>query len=543
MQAVPPSAPPGIPRPGEVVGGRYAVQRIVERGPLSMTLLTHESTRRPVAIVVLYKGKATPDVVARFIAEARTASQLDSDHVARVYEVGALPDGAPFVAMEYVAGTDVGEMVSARGGPFQIAVAADVLLQAIDAIACARAHGVLHRDLRPGNLMLVSQGDGSEVLKVLNFDLSPASDVAAPLPNLFPLRRRLPPSHAYRAPERALDPSVVDPRADVWSLGALLFLLVTGAPPFAEGTPAEVLGAIASRSPEAFRARLRDIPGPLADAVMRCLEPDRDRRFADLAELADALVPYGTGVRTGGARRAREALSRPPPSFYSTMPLEVIPATPPPLPPAPSPTPAPAAVEIPGFEVRTLAFTPTPHAAMLVPVAPVAPPQAMDAAAFSMPAPLGAPAPAVQTSGPSGMMVAIVAGFFTVAIVGALAVALLLHQREALVVEPTAVETTAPPSAGVPVAPREAVAAVVPASAAPLPSETASVAPSEAPTVEAPSTASVEASAAPPPPQPSVATVVPVATVPSSVTTAPPVPAVLPAPKRPTKTDLLRSRE
>ena len=213
------------------------MQRIVERGPLSMTLLTHESTRRPVAIVVLYKGKATPDVVARFIAEARTASQLDSDHVARVYEVGALPDGAPFVAMEYVAGTDVGEMVSARGGPFQIAVAADVLLQAIDAIACARAHGVLHRDLRPGNLMLVSQGDGSEVLKVLNFDLSPASDVAAPLPNLFPLRRRLPPSHAYRAPERALDPSVVDPRADVWSLGALLFLLVTGAPPFAEGTP------------------------------------------------------------------------------------------------------------------------------------------------------------------------------------------------------------------------------------------------------------------------------------------------------------------
>jgi hypothetical protein len=203
-------------------------------------------------------------------------------------------------------------------------------------------------------------------------------------------------------------------------------------------------------------------------------------------------------------------------------------------------------VEIPGFEVRTLAFTPTPHAAMLVPVAPVmpiAPPQGMDAAAFSMPAPLGAPAPVVQTSGPSGMMVAIVAGFFTVAIVGAVAVALLLHPREALVVEPTAVETTAPPSAVVPVAPREPVAAVVPASAAPLPSETAGTAPTEAPTVEAPSTASVEASAAPPPPEPSVALVVPVATVTSSVTTAPPVPAVLPAPKRPTKTDLLRSRE
>jgi serine/threonine-protein kinase len=476
------------------VGGRYVVQRIVERGPLSMTVLSHDSQQRSVAIVVLYPGKATEDTVARFVAEARTASEIDSDHVARVHEVGSLPDGAPFVAMEYVAGTDLLELVSARGGALPVAVAADILLQAIDAVACARVHGVLHRDLRPGSMLLVSQSDGSDVLKVLDFDLSPVTDVAASAPNLFPLRRRLPVSHAYRAPERALDSTIVDPRADVWSLGAVLFLLVTGAPPFAEGTPAEVLGAIATRSPEALRARLRDLPGPLADTILRCLEPDRDRRFADIAELGEALVPYGTGARTEGARRARAAISGPPPSFLTTMPLHVITATPPP----------------------TLAFTPTPHAAMLVPSVP--PPEM---APLPPPMPSLAPAPPpVRTGGPSGIVVAIVGGFLVAAIGGAIVVAVLLRRHETPVVAPLPVETASPVAASL-------------ALPDPAPPVSASV-PSAEPSAEA---------SAEPPPEPSVTAVVPAPTALPQTAIRPPFPAGAPVPARPSKSDLLRSRE
>lgn len=163
------------------------MQRIFERGPLSMTLLTHDSERRQVAIVALYPGTATEETVARFIAEARTAALIDSYYVPRVYEVGALPDGAPFVAMEFVAGTDLGEMVAARGGPLPVAVAADVLLQAVDALACARVQGAVHRDLRPGNLVLVSQGDRAEILKLLELDLSPVPDSGNATPEPVPL--------------------------------------------------------------------------------------------------------------------------------------------------------------------------------------------------------------------------------------------------------------------------------------------------------------------------------------------------------------------
>ncbi|HEX3344135.1 MAG TPA: serine/threonine-protein kinase, partial [Polyangiaceae bacterium] len=375
-----------------------------------MTLLTHDSAQRPVAIVALYPGKATEDVVARFVAEARTAALIESDHVARIYEVGALPDGAPFVAMEYVAGTDLGELVTARGGAVPVAVAADVLLQAVDALACARVQGVLHRDLRPASLVLVSQPDGSEILKVLDFDLSPVRDPSSPPPNLFPLRRRPVRSHAYRAPERVLDPAVMDQRADVWSLGAMLFLLVSGAPPFGEGAPTDVLAAIANRSAEVLRARLRDVPGPLADAILRCLEPSPDRRFSDVAELGEWLVPYGTGARTAGARRARAVLSRPPPSFVTTMPMQIITAAPPPmLPVSPSPPPAmPAPEELAGFEARTLAFTPTPHAAMLISVAP---PPVMAAPIYLDPP---RPLPPARTGGPTGAVVAVVGALLAV---------------------------------------------------------------------------------------------------------------------------------
>jgi serine/threonine-protein kinase len=598
VHAVPPSPPPGIPRPGDFVGGRYAVQRIVERGAHSMTLLSHDPDRRSVAIVTLYPGSATDETVARFVAEARTASQIDSEHVARIYEVGALVDGAPFVAMEYVAGTDLGEMVAARGGPFPVAVAVDIVLQAVDAVASARAQGILHRDLRPGHLVLVSQGDRAEILKVLDFDLTPVRDPGVPPPSLFPLRRRPPRSHAYKPPERVLDAAVTDPRADVWSLGAVLFFLVTAAPPFPEGSPAEVLSAIVARSVDAMRTRLRDIPGPLADTILRCLEPSPDRRFADVAELGAALVPYGTGARTADAHRAKASLTpAPPPAFLNTMPLQVItaatPAVHPPTPPPPPVSPGPPM--FPGEEHATLAFTPTPHAAMLIPGTPapgllapsmtpvsvppaemlpvamgpplLAPPSLLAPPAMmpldTLPYPSGVPAaaPPAPSRGSAGVILAAVGGLLFVAIVGVIVGVVIFRPRAPGVADPVAAETTAPPAVTAPPMPDPAptVSAVV----APPPTENASTAsappavsaaaaPSDVPSAAPPGLPAPAPSMAPPPaasaapepePEASTSTAATATAAPPVQTTAAPAPVFVPPPKRPSKSDLLRSRQ
>jgi serine/threonine-protein kinase len=581
------------------VGGRYAVQRIVERGAHSMTLLSHDPERRPVAIVTLYPGSATDETVARFVAEARTAAQIDSEHVARIYEIGALVDGAPFVAMEYVAGTDLGEMVAARGGPFPVAVATDILLQAVDAVASARAQGVLHRDLRPGHLVLLSQGDRADVLKVLDFDLTPVRDPGTPPPSLFPLRRRPPRSHAFKPPERVLDAAAMDPRADVWSLGAVLYFLVTGAPPFVEGSPAEVLNAIVARSVDAMRARLRDIPGPLADTILRCLEPSPDRRFADVAELGAALVPYGTGARTADAQRAKVALTpAPAPTFLSTMPLQVITAATPAV-PAPSAPPVPAPpgpAPFPGDDHPTLAFTPTPHAAMFIPGTPLPgplapstmpvavptpgmPPAAMGppmmgppvAASPFMAPPLMAPpvmmphgtmphppalspvAPTAPRSGSAGIIVAAVGGLLFVAIVGVIVGVVIFRPRQPVVTDAVPAETAAPPA--VTAAPVVDPAPTVSAAAAPQstesasasPAVTASAVPSDVPSA-VPTSASSLASSAAAAPEPSASTAsaaieTPPTNASAIATTAAPPPVFVPPPRRPTKSDLLRSRQ
>ena len=169
-----PERPPdGLPAPGTVLDGKYRIEGVLGIGGMGVVLeATHLALEEKVAIKVLL-GDLTEDAeaVSRFTREAWAAAKIKSENVARVYDVGALPSGAPFLVMEYLDGCDL-EQLQRERGPLGVQETVDYLLQACRALAEAHEAGIIHRDLKPGNLFRVTQPDGMPLIKVVDFGIS-----------------------------------------------------------------------------------------------------------------------------------------------------------------------------------------------------------------------------------------------------------------------------------------------------------------------------------------------------------------------------------
>src|SRR5262249_44152043 len=167
MAGDPDAAPFGIPGRGEVIAGKYVVDRVLGVGGMGIVMAAlHRELGRPVAIKLLQpKVASSPIAVSRFLREARAAAHLAGEHVARILDVGSLESGIPYMVMELLHGTDLGAMVAA-GRPLPVPEAVGYLLQACEALAEAHQKGIIHRDLKPSNLFLTTRPDGSPLLKV-----------------------------------------------------------------------------------------------------------------------------------------------------------------------------------------------------------------------------------------------------------------------------------------------------------------------------------------------------------------------------------------
>jgi eukaryotic-like serine/threonine-protein kinase len=306
-----PSIPSHVLRPGELVEGRYRIEAVLGSGGMaSVYRATHLALEQPVAIkVVSPLIRAIPGVAQRFMREARAATRLKSDHVARVFDVGTTRDGAPYMVMEFLDGKDLGSLVD-EGRRLRIDQAVEYVLQACEALAEVHGVGIVHRDLKPANLFLTRGPDGRPHVKLIDFGIS---RIEAPLSiadaSVLTNPDAIMGSPRYMSPEQMESASKADVRSDIWALGAVLYELLTGDAPYDGGTHLEIYASIAKGPPPAPSRFRNDVPRELDAIVLRCLETDPRKRYAHVAALGDALAPFGmepADERAAGIRRVLE---------------------------------------------------------------------------------------------------------------------------------------------------------------------------------------------------------------------------------------------
>jgi serine/threonine-protein kinase len=286
---------PGIPQVGDVIAEKYRVEAILGVGGMGVVLSArHLKLGQVVAIKVLTVSEdQQKDSVERFLREGRAAAGLSSDHVVRIYDLGQLDDGTPFMVMERLRGQDLAEVLVERG-PLSVEEAVEYTAQATMAIAEAHEVGVVHRDLKPSNLFLTQRSDGSACIKVLDFGISKQLSMfeSHTLRADLTQTRQVMGSPAYMSPEQVRDARSVDHRTDIWALGTTLYELLTRHVAFDADTLPAVCAAIAADPPIPIEVHRGDVPDIVADIVMRCLEKVPAKRFQSARALLTALRAY-----------------------------------------------------------------------------------------------------------------------------------------------------------------------------------------------------------------------------------------------------------
>jgi serine/threonine protein kinase len=276
--------------------GKYSLEQSLGEGGFGRIFAArHVELDQRVALKVMKdEVRKVPGAVKRFLREARTVARMRSEHVARVLDIGTMDTGAPYIALEYLEGADLASVLE-ESHTLPPRDVVDFVLQACHAVAEAHAMGVIHRDLKPANLFLTRSVDGTPLIKVLDFGIAtmrPDHAASSASPRLTKTNGLLG-SPEYMSPEQIAAPRTVDARADVWSLGVILFELMSGRLPF-QGTSAVALCVeVTYGAAPSLRAHAPSVPEDLSRVVERCLAKSPPHRFADVAELAAALVPHG----------------------------------------------------------------------------------------------------------------------------------------------------------------------------------------------------------------------------------------------------------
>jgi serine/threonine-protein kinase len=268
----------------------------------------HVDLGHTLAVKVMHPDMARDaDSVKRFLREGRAAALLKSDHAARINDVGRLPSGVPYLVMEYLEGEDLDRR--RKRAPLSADEVVDYMLQALAAITEAHGAGLVHRDLKPQNLFLAQLPDGRVRVKVVDFGLAKDIVTADRSNSALTTDNMILGSPHFMSPEQIRNPMGVDGRTDIWALGATMFMLLTGQPPFVSSTTHGLLALILTDSPRRVSELNAGVPPALAAIIDRCLAKNIDARFQTALDLSAALRGLSPGE---GARASTRGAAAPP---------------------------------------------------------------------------------------------------------------------------------------------------------------------------------------------------------------------------------------
>jgi tRNA A-37 threonylcarbamoyl transferase component Bud32 len=292
--------------PGTVVGGTYRVVRVVGAGAMGEVYeATHARLAGRYAIKVLQpRIAAHKEALERFRREAEITSSLRHPNIVHIMDFNQLPDGAPYLVMEYLEGSDLAARLE-RTGPPPLDEVVVLVGQIASALEAVHSRGVVHRDLKPGNVCLVPLlGQRRSVVKVVDFGMSKIRAAAGPITR----ERTLIGTAGYMAPEQAQGRvQEVDARADQFALGVMAYEMLSGRPPFTGDDETAILYQIVHQTPPPLVLAHPATPSrqnALAAVVERALDKDQSRRFPSILAFAEALEDASGIIRGGGRARA-----------------------------------------------------------------------------------------------------------------------------------------------------------------------------------------------------------------------------------------------
>lgn len=292
---------------GEILADKYRAERVLGAGGMGVVVrVRHLQNSQVFALKFLRPSVARdPSATARFLREAQAAGRIQNPHVVRISDVGTLASGLPYLVMEYLEGVTLEARLKA-GPTLDVAAACDFALQACEGLAAAHATGVIHRDIKPANLTLCPREEQSELLKILDFGVSKILDENQGLTRTQTALG----SPLYMSPEQMRSARAVDARADQWSLGAVIYRMLTGKLPFNAASLPRVCVLVMEGSFAPMNTLCPDLPAPLVAAVERCLKVEPNERHADVAALAQALAPFAGIEGEISAERCRKILGK-----------------------------------------------------------------------------------------------------------------------------------------------------------------------------------------------------------------------------------------